>query len=87
MITELDVLSHLAKELADSRLLLAQSLDRTEALADLLNKADATAADTNSLTLTIEQLTDIHDERERAEINALITRAFPATTTEQEQQS
>jgi hypothetical protein len=85
MVTD-DVLSHIAKELADARLALAQSLDRTEALADLLSRADARAGNKNQLTLTIDQLTDTPDERERAELNALLIRAFPDTahTTHQE---
>ncbi len=72
----LDVLSHVAEELTEARLSLSAQLDRTEALSRLLNRADAVAAQKNQLTLTIDELMNAHDEEARAEVAALLIRAF-----------
>lgn len=73
-----DVLSVLSGDLREARRLAAHWLDRADALSELLNRADALAVERNQLTLSPEQLREAaKTERERAELHALLSRAYP----------
>jgi len=74
---EPDVLHGLDRDLARARERAARAVDRAEALSELLTIADSVAATHNSVTLTADRLADsLTDERERAHLAALTTRAY-----------
>ncbi len=77
-----DVLSYITAELHDVRETAAAVLDRAEALAELLQYADARAGELSQTVLLVE---DLHDpfapEKTRARVASLVTRAFPPTPT------
>ncbi|MBA3261802.1 MAG: hypothetical protein H0T69_04905 [Thermoleophilaceae bacterium] len=73
-----DLLEALIDELGDARSLAAVHLDRAEALAEVLIRAELVAARHDQFTLTPEDLLDSpKDEQERAELTALCRRAYP----------
>jgi hypothetical protein len=80
-----DVLAYVDASLSDARAHAAAAVDRAQALRELRGLLFQLAARNDTPSITPERLMDLaSDEAEHAELSALIERAFPPTTTHQE---
>jgi len=74
--SDADVLHGIEADLHRERARAAEAVGRCSALAELLSLADEKASGLNRTVLTPAQLWAVRDENERAELQALVDRAY-----------